>query len=417
MRIAFNRSAKLAGAGAAVALALALGACSGGSPGAGGETSGGAVAEVGVTADTIRLAASQTLSGPGAASCAPSTDAAQLYFDKVNDEGGVDGRKIDFEVLDDGYDPQRALANVRGFIDSKFAMVGACGSATAAAIYRTLSDAGMPFLFPTNGVAEVVKPASPGILQLLPLYEDQTASMVRYGFEEFGSGSIFVVVNPLGEYESAISRAREVAESGGGSFVDSAVAQLGTTDYTPIALQIKEADPDFVVMSMGGSDSAKFVNALVDQNALPRSAVLGTSASVAGSFLSSYNTAASDKVYFGSAIQLPPSAENECTQLLAGGDFANDPIALIGCASAQAIVEAIRQTPELTRANLLATIESWDEEDISPGIFAPVSFSATDHIGLKTLYVVQPQGTEFGVIAECPYSEDENADASCTPAG
>jgi len=410
MRFAFTRRTKLASVGAAAVLILTLGACSAETP-SGGD--GGDVAEVGVTEDTIYLAASQTLSGPGAASCAPSTDAAQLYFDKVNEDGGVNGRMIDFEVLDDGYDPQRALANVRGFVDTKFAQVGACGSATAAAIYSTLSDAGMPFLFPTNGVAEVVKPAAPGVFQLLPLYEDQTASMVRYGFEEFGEGSIFVVVNPLGEYESAIERAREAAEDGGGEFLNSAVAQLGTTDYTPIALQIKEADPDFVVMSMGGSDSAKFVNALVDQNALPKEAVLGTSASVAGSFLGSYNTASAEKIYFGSAIQLPPDSANECTELLAGGDFANDPIALIGCASAMAIVRAIEQTDTLTRENLMATIESWNEEEISEGIFAPVSFSAEDHIGLKTLYVVQPSGAQFGVVAECPYSEDEPTDG-CT---
>ncbi|HET6299977.1 ABC transporter substrate-binding protein [Microbacterium sp.] len=396
------------------ALALILAACSGGGAvGAGGDSD----AEVGVTEDTIYLAASQTLSGPGAASCAPSTDAAKLYFDKVNAEGGIDGRKIDFEVIDDAYDPQRALANVRGFIDSKFAMVGACGSATAAAVYKTLSSAGMPFLFPTNGVAEVVKPAAPGVFQILPLYEDQTAALVQYGFEEFGAGSIFVVVNPLGEYESAIERAREAAEQGGGEFAGSAVAQLGTTDYTPIALQIKEAEPDFVVISTGGSDSAKFVNALVDQNALPAKGVLGTSAAVAGSFLNSYNVAAAEHLYLGSATQLPAAADNECIELLAGGDFANDPIAHIGCASAMGIVQAIRQTSPLTREGLMKTIESWSEEDVSPGVFAPVSFSAEDHIGLATLYIVQPKGSEFNVIAQCPYSEDDSAVGGCTAAG
>src|SRR5690606_199209 len=398
MRISFARKFMPIGVGVA-AMALVLSACTTGT-----ETGGDGEAEVGVTADTIFLAASQTLSGPGAASCAPSTDAAKLYFDKINADGGIDGRTIDFEVVDDAYDPQRALANVRGFIDKKFALVGACGSATAAATYKTLSDAGMPFLFPTNGVAEVVKPAAPGVFQILPLYEDQTAALVRFGFEQFGAGDIFVVVNPLGEYESAIERARETAEQGGGKFLGSAVANLGTTDYTPIALQIKEAKPDFVVMSTGGSDSAKFINALVDQNALPAKGVLGTSSSVAGSFLNSYNEVAGPHIYFGSATQLPASADNECIQLLSGGDFANDPIAHIGCASAMGIVRAIEQTSPLTREGLMKTIESWGNEDVSPGVFAPVNFSGDDHIGLATLYIVQPNGPEFGIVAECPYS-------------
>lgn len=411
MRTTKHSRAGLASVGLISLAALVLTAC------AGGGGTGGDDAEIGVTEDTIYLASTQTLSGPGAASCAPSTDAAKLYFDQINEEGGINGRMIDFEVLDDAYDPQRALANVRTFENSKFALVGACGSATTAAMYKTLSQKGIPLLFPVNGVAEVVKPSSPGIFQVLPLYEDQTAAMVQFGFEEFGAGSIFVVVNPLGEYESAIQDAKAAAEQLGGEFLDSAVAQLGTTDYTPIALQIKNAAPDFVVMSMGGSDSAKFVNALVDQGALPGSAILGTTGSVAGSFLNSYNEAAAEYIYFGSAVQLPPSPDNPCTQLLAGGDFANDPIALTGCASAMAIVQAIRDTEPLTRANLSATIESWSSEDTSPGIFAPFSFSAEDHIGLERQYIVQPDGPQFKVIAECPYSEELAADAQCTPVG
>ncbi|GGL94783.1 branched-chain amino acid ABC transporter substrate-binding protein [Nakamurella endophytica] len=392
------------------ALALLIGAC-----GSGGDSAGGS-AEVGVSADTIRLAASQTLSGPGAASCAPSTDAAKLWFDKVNTDGGIAGRKIDFEVLDDGYDPARALANVRTFEKDKFAMVGACGSATAAAIYKTLSQKGIPFLFPTNGVSEVVKPASPGIFQVLPLYEDQTASMVRYGFEKSGKGSIFVVVNPLGAYQSAIDSAKKQATDLGGTFTNSAVATLGTTDYTPIALQIKQAKPDYVVMSMGGSDSAKFVNALVDQNAVPAKAILGTTASVAGSFLSSYNPGAASKIFFGSAIQLPAGKDADCTKLLAGTPAVDDPIALTGCASARAITTAITETKDLTRANLMKTIEGWQKKEVAPGILAELSFSSTDHIGISSLFIVQPQGRAFRTIATCPYGEDVQSQGACTAA-
>jgi branched-chain amino acid transport system substrate-binding protein len=369
--------------------------------------------EPGLTDATIKLAASQTLSGPGAASCAPSTDAAQLWFDKVNAEGGVQGRQIEFEVLDDGYEPPRAIANVRSLRNEAFAMVGACGSATAAAIYGMLSEAGMPFLFPTNGVAEVVKPPSAGVFQVLPLYEDQTASMVRYGFQEFGPGSTYVVVNPLGAYESAIDFAKQQTEDLGEELLGSDVAQLGTPDYTPVALKIKQAAPDFVVMSMGGSDSAKFINALVDQDALPPKAILATTASVAGSFLNAYDTAAAEKLRFGSATQLPMAPDAECAEVLAGTEYEFDPIGIIGCGSAQAITTALAEADPLTRENVSAVIEGWSEVDVAPGIYAPLSFSAEDHVGIESLYIVTATDRQFTTMAVCPYGDEASVQEAC----
>jgi len=167
-------------------------------------------------------------------------------------------------------------------------------------------------------------------------------------------------------------------------------------------------------MSMGGSDSGKFVNALVAQNALPKKLILGTSASVAGSFLSSYETSAADKIRFGSSVLLPLGADNECGQLLAGSTMANDPIAIIGCASAQAITTAMENTKPLTRENLDKTIESWTEEDAAPGVFAPLTFTADDHIGLATLYIVQPNADrKFNGIAACPYGDEKAIKEAC----
>src|SRR5690606_34651538 len=407
-QLSHRRPARRAAALLATALVVAVAGCA-------DEGGSGGDSEIGVTDSTIHLAASQTLSGPGAASCAPGTEAAQLWFDKVNADGGVHGRQIEFEVLDDGYQPPRAIANVRTLRNKAFAMVGACGSATAAAIYKMLSDSGMPFLFPTNGVAEVVKPASPGVFQVLPLYEDQTASMVRYGFQEFGPGSTYVVVNPLGAYESAIEFAKRQTEELGEEFLGSDVAQLGAPDYTPVALKIKEADPDFVVMSMGGSDSAKFINALVAQDALPNKGILGTTASVAGSFLNAYETEAAELIRFGSAPRLPMAPDAACAEVLAGTQYEVDPIGIIGCGQAQAISTAMSEADPLTRENVIEVIESWTEADVAPGIFAPLTFSKDDHVGIATLYIVTPEDRQFTTVAQCPYGDDASVQEPCTP--
>jgi ABC-type branched-subunit amino acid transport system substrate-binding protein len=407
--------ARLAGLGAVAILALALSACSA-SGGSGGSGSSGDTKEVGVTKTSIALATTNTLSGAGAASCAPSSDAAKLWFDKVNADGGINGRKINYDVLDDGYDPARALANIRSFETSKFAVVGACGSATTAAVYQEMSRAGFPLLFPVNGTSAVVKPASKGIFQALPLYEDQSAAMVDYGFKKFGKGSVFVVVNPLGAYSSVIDNAKTAVLTAGGKFVNSAVANLGTPDYTPIALQIKQAKPDYVLISMGGTDGGKFVSALAAQDAMPNKAVLGTTGPVAGAFLTSYDPSVADKLYLGAAIKLPVDPTSPCGKLLKGAQR-NDPIAITGCGEAQAITAAIKQTKPLTRENLDKTIESWKNENAAPGVFAPFSFSATNHVGISQLFIVQPKGDAFHTIASCPYGVNANSKAACKAIG
>jgi ABC-type branched-subunit amino acid transport system substrate-binding protein len=82
---------------------------------------GGAPAESSETADIV-VRGSWPLSGPLAAA-GLSAAGAQAYFDKVNDEGGIDGRQIDFAALDDAYDPARVVSNNKEFVQKDDAMI------------------------------------------------------------------------------------------------------------------------------------------------------------------------------------------------------------------------------------------------------------------------------------------------------
>src|SRR5262245_55568287 len=86
----------------------------------------GAPAEDGVSADTILIGQSAALSGPASELGTEMRAGAQAYFDYVNTHGGVFGRKIELRTLDDGYEPDRAVANTRRFItqDKVFVLFG-----------------------------------------------------------------------------------------------------------------------------------------------------------------------------------------------------------------------------------------------------------------------------------------------------
>lgn len=71
----------------------------------------------GVTDTEILLGQSCQLSGPLEGITREVRQGASLYFDHINAKGGVHGRKIRVLALDDGYDPKRAEANTRHFIE------------------------------------------------------------------------------------------------------------------------------------------------------------------------------------------------------------------------------------------------------------------------------------------------------------
>ena len=150
---------------------------------------------------------------------------------------------------------------------------------------------------------------------------------------------------------------------------------------------------------------------------MPTKLFVGTSASVAGAFLSSFDTKASAKLRFTYPIKLPLAPDSKCGQLLAGTTFTKDSTAILGCVNAVAITTAIAETSPLTRQNFWKDFESWNLKDIVPGVVAPLSFSATNHVGVTTLYVLTATTDRaFSAVASCPYAGADAMSKPCTKA-
>jgi len=80
---------------------------------------GGAAAQIGVTADKIVIGQSAGFTGSVAGTVKELTAGAQVYFRRVNAKGGVHGRKIVLESMDDGFDPKRTPEVIRKLIEEK----------------------------------------------------------------------------------------------------------------------------------------------------------------------------------------------------------------------------------------------------------------------------------------------------------
>jgi branched-chain amino acid transport system substrate-binding protein len=115
----------------------------------------------GVTESEIKIGQTMPYSGP-ASSFAAIGRAMTAYFRKVNDEGGVNGHKINLISLDDGYSPSKAVEQTRRLVESDevLAIVGTFGSPTNFAIQKYLNAKKVPGLFLGTGANRVSEPAT-----------------------------------------------------------------------------------------------------------------------------------------------------------------------------------------------------------------------------------------------------------------
>lgn len=115
----------------------------------------------GVTDTEVKIGQTMPYSGP-ASSFATIGRAMTAYFQKVNIEGGINGRKINLISLDDGYSPPKAVEQTRRLVESEevLAIVGTFGSPTNFAIQKYLNVKKVPGLFLGTGADRVSDPAA-----------------------------------------------------------------------------------------------------------------------------------------------------------------------------------------------------------------------------------------------------------------
>ena len=118
-----------------------------------------ASAENGVTATEILIGQTMPYSGP-LSGYSGLGKVAQAYFEKVNAEGGIAGRKLKLHSLDDAYSPPKTVEQTRRLVeqDEVLLVFGSLGTATNSAVHRYLNAKKVPHLFITTGASKWADP-------------------------------------------------------------------------------------------------------------------------------------------------------------------------------------------------------------------------------------------------------------------
>jgi branched-chain amino acid transport system substrate-binding protein len=143
----------------------------------------------------IRIGQTMPYSGPASAyGTIGKVEAA--YFRKINDEGGINGRKINFVTLDDGYSPPKAVEMARKLVeqDEVLLVFQTLGTAVNTAIQKYLNAKKVPQLFVATGATKWNDPkGNPWTMGWQPNYQTETTIYAKHILKEKPNAKIGVL--------------------------------------------------------------------------------------------------------------------------------------------------------------------------------------------------------------------------------
>ncbi|MDQ3195674.1 MAG: ABC transporter substrate-binding protein [Burkholderiales bacterium] len=351
-----------------------------------------AAADVGVTDQTIIIGQSAAFSGPAAELGNEMKKGAQAYFDLVNSDGGVLGRKIELVSLDDGYEPARAAENTKKLINDQqvFALFGYVGTPTSNAALPIFTEAKVPFFGAYTGAASLREPLNRYVFNVRASYYDETEKIVEQ-LVSTGIKNIAVFYQDDAYGKAGLAGVEKAMKKR-----DLPISALGTVERNTInvgkAVQaISSVKPDAVIMisaykSCGeyirqakktGSTAQFFNVSFVGSNAL--AADLGPAGS---------GVAISQVVPFpwSPSIAVVKEYQKTMTQFAPKSTYSFG--SLEGFIAARVFVEGLRRTGrDLTREKFIAALEKTNDLDLG-GFhvsFSPGKHDATKYVDLTII--------------------------------
>src|SRR5574343_187931 len=218
------------------------------------------MAETGVSDSAILVGQSAPLSGPSQELGNEMKLGIQLYFDLVNSQGGVNGRKLELKTLDDGYEPERTAANTKQLIgkDGVFSLIGYVGTATSLSALQVSTPAKVPFVGAFSGADALRAPFNRYVFNVRASYAEECDRIV----EQFTSLNVkrIAVVYQNDAFGKSVQAGIEKAVSKRcGQLVGSAPVERNSVSVVPAAKSLAASQPDMVIMTLTYKAGADFI--------------------------------------------------------------------------------------------------------------------------------------------------------------
>ncbi len=371
----------------------------------------------GITDAEIKLGGSYPFSGPASA-YKSIRDGAKAQFDFVNDNGGVDGRKIKFTTLDDAYEPPRAVQNARRLIQQEkvFALFNTLGTPNNLAIWDYVNKQKVPQVFVATGASDWGEDiaAHPYTIGWQPDYVTEAQIYADYLKKEKPSAKVAVLYQNdgfgkdlLGGFEKAIegsnikvvakesyevtdptiaSQIRKLAGSGADTFLNittpkfsaQAIAAIAKSDWKPLHILNNVGASKALVLTPAGLDNSK------------------------GIISTSYFKDPEDPQWQNDAAMKEYKA---ALKKYSPRSNPNDPFNVYGWGAAATMVEALNNMKQPNREALMDSVRNLDTEIpiLLPGI--TVQTSDTDGYPIEAMQIQRFNGDRWELLGKVVQSK------------
>jgi len=341
--------------------------------------------------DTILVGSSGALGGPNAFLGTEFHKGARLYFEEVNQKGGVYGKTIESIVLDDGYEPERTILNTRNLIKEEKVdyLFGYIGTPTTVSILDMIEKEKIPLFAAFTGAEQLRKPVERYMINVRPSYYQETAGLVDHLLNYCGVKRIACFYQDDAYGRAGYTGVKIALEEHGLTLCGEGTYERNTVAIAKGLEQIKKSSPDAVIMVGQYTACAAFMQA-------------AKKTELENTYFCNISFVASDKL---NALLGEDAERAICSQVVP--DLANQKnpltkeflakyeeeyeqdtpnrVAFEGYISAIVFVEGLRRAGEnSTREGFIDAVDKIKDLDI--GVGDKISYGKFDHQGLDNVY-------------------------------
>jgi ABC-type branched-subunit amino acid transport system substrate-binding protein len=353
------------------------------------------MAEPGVSADSITLGQSTSLTGPLGDLGQDVLKGAKVYFDALNAKGGVNGRSIKLVTKDDAYDSKKTVENIEAFIaaDATFALFGTFGTPNNEALLPIARKAGLPVLTPYSGAPSIRGKSISGVFNLRASYADEVDRLVdhlntvgikkiavAYQNNAFGKEVLESIVATMERYKLKPLLAASVESS--------------ASDAPAVAGKLLESQPEAVLLALAGKPAVEVIKNVNQRRrgmSMYALSVLATPSNLRALGSDGTGVAITQVVPYPLNTSLAVVREYQQAMTAAGQtDFSH--LSLEGYINAKLVTEGIRRagrTP--TRSGLVSALDTMSNYNLG-GLTVSFGQGASSGSRFVELTMVNAQG-------------------------
>jgi branched-chain amino acid transport system substrate-binding protein len=220
-----------------------------------------ALAEDGVTADTIKIGMFGPLTGATSVYGYPINNGAIAIYKDINEKGGINGRKIEIVHEDGACDPAKTRAAVKKLIytDKVFMIHGGSCSAAVVAARDEFIDSKVPFMVMAATLDAISDPMNKYIFTTTLPGSGDGAVMLSFAKSIPNTRKIAVIRHENDWANAKYKRVQEGYKTAGLDIVADVTLEAKATDATSQVLKVKSANPDATIFILYPGESAVFL--------------------------------------------------------------------------------------------------------------------------------------------------------------